>query len=119
VGSVDHEGWVGMGPVFSDLGDVLGNVVGAVKNVSGRDMMKGVSKCDSRVVGSTASSSKDDVYILVSVRLDNSSHSILGHSHETMSMLGTAHSIDRDSRTPVSPVLESDRERNTGSELSM
>jgi hypothetical protein len=72
---------------------------------------------NSRVVGSRASSSKDDMDVLVPVRLDDRSHPSLGHTHETMRMLGRPHGIDGHTGTPIRPVLEPDRERDTRGQL--
>jgi len=57
--------------------------------------------------------------VLVPVRLDDRSHPRFSHTHETMSMLSRPHGIDSHTGTSISPVLESDRERNPGSQLSV
>lgn len=74
---------------------------------------------DSRVIGSSVSTTKNDMDILVTVGLDNGSVSILGDSNKAMSMLGTSHGINRHTRGSIGSILESDRETSTRCQLSV
>jgi hypothetical protein len=59
------------------------------------------------------------VNVLVPARLDDRGHTSLCHTHEAMRMLGRTHRVDRHTGRPIGPVLESDRERDTGSQFSV
>ena len=89
------------------------------------------------VVGTLGTTSENDVDVLVSGGLDDSSQTLLGDTHESMGVGGRLHGIDSNTDASVGPcierykreeqsasssvlaVLETDREGDTGSELTV
>jgi len=73
----------------------------------------------SSVVGTLGTTSENNVDVLVSGGLDDSSQTLLGDTHESMGVGGRLHGIDSNTDASVGPVLETDREGDTGSELTV
>jgi len=73
----------------------------------------------SRVVGTLGTTSEDNMNILVSGGLDDGGETLLSNTHEGVGIGGRLHSINGDTDTSVSTILESDREGDTGGELTV
>jgi len=71
------------------------------------------------VVGTLGATSEDDMNILVSGGLDDGRKTLLGNTHESMGIGSRLHSVDRNTNASIRPVLEANRERDTGGELTV
>ena len=60
----------------------------------------------SRIVGALGTTSEDDMNVLVTGGLDNSSKALLGDTHEGMRVGGRLHSVDGNANASVSSWVE-------------
>jgi hypothetical protein len=97
--------------VDHDTGLVLGTGL-FERGRDGLDVLGGV-------IGALGTTSENDVDVLVSGGLDDSSKTLLGNTHESMGIGSRLHGVDCNPDTSVRPVLEADGERDTRSELAM
>jgi hypothetical protein len=70
-------------------------------------------------VGASSSTTENDEAVFVTSGSCDGSQALLGHTHEVMLRPRSANSIDRDSQTSISTVLEANGERETRCELAV
>jgi len=71
------------------------------------------------IVRTLRATSEDDMDVLVTGGLDDGSEAIFGNAHEGVRVGGGLHGINGDTDASISPVLETDGERDTRGELAV
>ena len=82
-------------------------------------MRDGDGRGDLREVGSTTTTSQDDMTIWVTTSPDDTGHSLTVDTHEIVWVRSRLHSVNGDADTTVGTVLESDRESGSRGEFTM
>lgn len=73
----------------------------------------------SGVIGALCASTEDDVYVLISARLDDGGDALFRDAHERVRIAARAHRVDGDGDAPVRAILEADGEGHARGEFAV